>query len=311
MPLSSNGKEVQIKAFVHHRNFGFGIVQRIDVHVPGGGKKVLVKWDHPGGPGLPEGGISSELLEVCPFVILGSQKRPHPPKSCDPGPWVPEPVKYAMSRKEKRAARLKSKPHLAHQSMVRDLRNREALLEKRVVKQDLEEIAFVMKEVESAEALAAERRLVKTTALNVQRQLSFAFQMQNKALKEEEKKKVAKAAAAKKEEEEERNIASHIFFMKKREARLKALNEELAKKEKEEMTKFIKDTAAGIVKSVIDAILVHAAEYDAVLANAAAQKERERKKYLDMQERKADADDRMWVGNFAFLWESSEDESSD
>ena len=96
MSLSSNGKEVKIKAFVHHRVFGRGIVECVDVHVPGGGQKVLVKWDHPGGPGLPEGGISSELLEVRPFVILGSQKRPYPPKSHNPGPWVPEPVKYAI-----------------------------------------------------------------------------------------------------------------------------------------------------------------------------------------------------------------------
>ena len=43
----------------------------------------------------------------------------------------------------------------------------------------------------------------------------------------------------------------------------------------------------------------------------AAQKENERKKYLEMQERKADADDRMWHANFAFIWESSDDESSD
>ena len=58
---------------------------------------------------------------------------------------------------------------------------------------------------------------------------------------------------------------------------------------------FIKDTAAGIVKSIIDALLVREAEYDAFLANAAAQKEKERKEYLDMQARKADADDRMWL----------------
>ena len=95
------------------------------------------------------------MLEARPFVILGSQKRPYPPKSHDPGPWVPDPVKYNISRKEKRAARLKCKPHLAHQSMVRDLKTRKALLEERIVKQDLEEIAFVMKEVKSAEALAA------------------------------------------------------------------------------------------------------------------------------------------------------------
>ena len=54
-----------------------------------------------------------------------------------------------------------------------------------------------------------------------------------------------------------------------------------------EMTNFIKVTAAGIVKSVIDAILVRAAKYDAILANAAAQKKKECKEYLDMQERKA------------------------
>ena len=87
-----------------------------------------------------------------------------------------------MSHKEKRAARLKGKPHLAHKSMVRNLKAREALLEERIVKQDLEEIAFVMKEVRSAEGLAAERHAVKTTALNLQRQLAFAFEMQNKAL---------------------------------------------------------------------------------------------------------------------------------
>ena len=51
------------------------------------------------------------------------------------------------------------------------------------------------------------------------------------------------------------------------------------------------------MNSVIGTIFVHAAEYDAVLAYAAAQKEmeneKERKEYLDMQEHKADADDRM------------------
>ena len=122
MSLSSNGKKVQIKAFVHHQVFGYGIVERVDVDVPGGGQKVLVKWDHPDGPGLPEGGISSELLEVRPFVILGGQKRPYPPKSHNPGPWVPEPVKYAMSRKKKRAARWKSKQHLIQQSVARNLK---------------------------------------------------------------------------------------------------------------------------------------------------------------------------------------------
>ena len=152
---------------------------------------------------------------------------------------------------------------------------------------------------------------MRTTAQNFQCQRDFLFAMQNKARKEEEEKKAAKAAAAKKEEEEERNLASQIFFMQEREARLKAVNEEFAMKKKEEMTKFIKDTAAGIVKSAIDAILVCAAEYDTVVANVAAQKEKERKKYLDMQERKADADDRMWLSNFAFIWESSDDESSD
>ena len=138
----------------------------------------------------------------------------------------------------------------------------------------------MMKEVESAEGLAAEQRAVRTTAQNFQCQRDFLFAMQNKARKEEEEKKAAKAAAAKKEEEEERNLASQIFFMQEREARLKAVNEEFAMKKKEEMTKFIKDTAAGIVKSAIDAILVCAAEYDTVVANVAAQKEKERKKYF-------------------------------
>jgi hypothetical protein len=180
--LDKYGKPVRMTALVEHPIFGFGKVCKLDVPVPGGGYKIGVKWDNPDHREKSreaEGGVSSEMLKVLPYTILGSPKRPMYPSAPHPGKWVsPSPAaceKPNLSRKEKRAARLKARPALAANIM----KARAQAVAASAAALELEQVEHCMIELEHAENYANKIRAVKTTQINAARQLNFAYEMQH------------------------------------------------------------------------------------------------------------------------------------
>jgi hypothetical protein len=263
--FDKDGKQVRMTAFVEHPIFGFGKVCKLDVPVPGGGYKIGVKWDNPDHHEKSreaDGGVSSEMLKVLPYTILGSPKRPMYPSAPHPGKWVStSPAaceKPKLSRKQRRAARLIERPALA----ANIIKVREQAVAASAAALELEQVEHCMLELAHAENYSNKIRAVKTTHINAARQLHFAYEMQNNmqeaAKKEEMRPAIEKAAAAADARERTRIEVVKAINDKKRQDRLKNLDAQIAfekAKKEADLNKYIATAAAKIAANAIAAVL--------------------------------------------------------